>query len=103
MILKIFSLLSGHPLFAFFIQRASKVDPRKSISEKGKGLFSDNKDLGVRYMRLLLESLKKWAERFPQNSNKDPTKYKKAVTQLVSDKVTFPTDYSFYSSSSKDY
>jgi hypothetical protein len=30
------------------------VDPRKSLSEKGKTLFPDKKDIGAAFMRLLL-------------------------------------------------
>jgi len=33
-------------------------------------------------MRLLLESLKFWNERFPSNSQQQPTKFKKSFTDL---------------------
>ena len=42
------------------VETAAKIDPRKLVTEKGKSLFSANKELGNKFMRLLLESLKFW-------------------------------------------
>jgi hypothetical protein len=36
-------MLTGHPIFAYFIETAKKVDPKKSVSEKGKNLFPKSK------------------------------------------------------------
>lgn len=52
--LKILSALAPHKLYAFLEEQALNIDPKKSISEKGKGLFPQDKDIGNAYIRLIL-------------------------------------------------
>jgi hypothetical protein len=47
-------------------------------------------------MRLLLESLVTWGTRFPTNSKKEPTKFKKTLTKLQDEKVVLPKDFIYY-------
>jgi len=41
-------------------------------------------------MRLLLESIVFWGNKFPTNSKKEPTKFKKTLNRLVDEKVVLP-------------
>lgn len=47
-------------------------------------------------MRLLLEFIKFWSERFPNNSQQQPTKFKKSFNELEKEGVIFPSTYSIY-------
>ena len=46
-------------------------------------------------MRLLLESLVCWGEKYPQNSKKEPTRFKKALNHLVKENVLLPASHEF--------
>ena len=44
------------------------MDPKKSVSEKGKSLFPGDKDSGHNLMKCLIESFVFWGTMFPKNS-----------------------------------
>jgi hypothetical protein len=52
-------------------------------------------------MRILLESLVSWGTRFPTNSKKEPTKFRRTLTRLQDEKVVIPKDLVYYPASKK--
>lgn len=99
--LKIFGPFAQHPLYEYLEELALTVDPKKQVSEKGKSLFPADKQAGNNFMRLLLESLVSWGNRFPTNSKKEPTRFKKTLTRLQEEKVVLPKDFVYYSNPKK--
>lgn len=57
---KLMSVLSNHSLFDFLTMEANKTDLKKRLEEKGRKKFQDAPELGVQYMRILLECLVYW-------------------------------------------
>ena len=55
----------GSPLFQLMVKLGGEVDPQKKVPEKGKNLFPTDKNLGNRYVTLILECIVVWAERHP--------------------------------------
>jgi hypothetical protein len=51
---RLFSSLSKQPLYAYLEELALRVDPKKAIEEKGKGMFPSDKATGNNLMRLVL-------------------------------------------------
>ena len=94
--IKMFGTFSLHPLYAALEELAFTVDPKKNVTEKGKNLFPGDKQTGIDFMRLLLESLIAWGNKFPNNSKKEPTKFKKTLNKLQEDKVTLPMNLVYY-------
>ena len=41
--LKLFGPFANHPAYDYLVEMAFKVDPKKSMSDKGKTLFPTNK------------------------------------------------------------
>ncbi len=52
-------------------------------------------------MRLLLQSLVTWGTKFPTNSKKEPTRFKKTLTHLTDEKVTLPKEFVYYQQNQK--
>ena len=84
------SAMSTSKFFQIMVEFAKSVDPKKAVADKGRKLFKD-KELGNDFMRLVLESIFKWSERFPVTSSQAPTKLKKAYNELMKEGVVFPT------------
>ena len=59
-------------------------------------MFPTDKQTGNNLMRLLLESLVTWGTRFPTNSKKEPTKFRKTLMKLQEEKVVLPKDFLYY-------
>lgn len=53
--------------------------------------------MGNNFMRLLLESLVSWGTRFPTNSKKEPTRFRKTLIRLQDEKVVIPKELTYYS------
>ena len=51
---KIFGPFSRHPLYVHLEQIALKTDPKKSVEEKGKNYFPNDKKTGNDFLRLIL-------------------------------------------------
>lgn len=64
---KIFGPFSRHPLYNHLEQMALKTDPKKTVEEKGKNLFPGDKKTGNDFMRIILESMLAWGNRFGSN------------------------------------
>lgn len=89
------SLLSSSQLLQDMVKLAKEVDPQKKMTEKGVTLFSGNKEIGNRYITLILECLVVWAERFPRTKAGD-SKYALAYADLISKKVTLPKEFIYF-------
>jgi hypothetical protein len=48
-------------------------------------------------MRLILESIKVWGEKFSSNKKNEPSRYKLAYDELAREKVVMPEELRFYS------
>ena len=48
------------------------------------------------YLRLILECLKVWGEKFKNNKQGQPTKFIKFYNELVEAKVVLPTDFKYF-------
>lgn len=66
------------------------------MTEKGSKKFPGQPDLGKQYMRILLELLNFWGEKFAKGKNSDPTKFRKNLTELKSNSVTMPTGNEYF-------
>ena len=75
---------------------AKTVDPKKSINEKGKDMFKTDKEAGVKFMRILLEALSCWGQRFRKQQNQQPTRYFKILSELNDSKITLPEDFKYF-------
>lgn len=71
------SALSSSVLLQRMLDIGRTVDPSRPIEGKGLNYFPDPK-LGNHYIRLVLECIVKWGNRFPMNSNNQPTKFRQA-------------------------
>ena len=90
------SSLASSMLLKTMTKLATTVDPQKAMDLKGKKLMKDS-DLGNKFMRLLLENIVRWSERFPTSNNQTPTKFKLAYNELAKERVVLPSDFKFYS------
>ena len=90
---KLLSLLTGHPLFKFLYETAEQTDPRKAVGEKGGRLFGGEPETGKKFMRVLLELIRIWAERYGKSKSGEPTKLFKFYQQLSERGVVFPKEY----------
>ena len=52
--------------------------------------------MGNDYLRLILECLKVWGEKFKNNKQEQPTKFRKFYNELVETKVVLPTEFKFF-------
>ena len=93
----ILSVLSNHALFRYLVALAKSTDPELPINQKGKKLFPDPK-IGNDYIRLILESIRVWGERFSSNKKNESSRYKKAYDELLKIKIVMPKDLIFYDS-----
>lgn len=90
---KVFSLLSLNKTLDFLQTEARTIDPKKPIHEKGAKRFPNSPDIGKEYMRLMLELLQCWSEKFGKGKNSEPTKYKKNILDLKKEGVILPEEY----------
>lgn len=65
------------------------------MEQKGLQTFG-NPQLGNRYMRLILECLVKWGQKYPQTANKSPTKFKNSLDQLIYSNVVLPNKFNYF-------
>lgn len=79
---------------------AKTIDAKKSVEQKGRNFMRDP-DLGNKFMRLILESIQKWAERYPLTSSQTPSRFKLTYNELVEQGVVFPKTMEFYASNEK--
>ena len=91
------SCLSSSALLQSMIKMAKTIDPKKPVTEKGLTLFLD-KALGNRMMRLILECIVKWSEKYPTSnkSSDEPTRFRVAFNELVSEGVVLPKEFTFF-------
>lgn len=71
--------MASSQLLQDMLKLAKEVDPQKKMSDKGSSLFPGNKEIGNRYITLVLECLIVWSEKFPRTSTKQETKYALAL------------------------
>lgn len=89
-------MLSSHSLLKYLVAIAKSTDPYEAVEQKGKKLFKDQ-SLGKDYIRLILESIKVWGEKFSSNKKNQSSHFKKAYDELVQMGVSMPKEMKFYS------
>jgi hypothetical protein len=67
---KLFSLLMTSKMFKHLTYLCETVDPRKPMADKGKSFFTSDSAVGNDFIRLILELLKFWADRYPLTKNR---------------------------------
>jgi hypothetical protein len=75
---------------------AREVDPKKKMKEKGLNLFPGDKELGNRYITLILECIVKWSEKHPKTSTKAETKFRIGHNDLIDRGVVLPKEFIFF-------
>ena len=68
------------------------------MQDKGRRYFAGEGELGNNFVRINLETIKMLASKFPKGKNEDLTMFKKIYNKLLEEKVTFPSDFKFYTS-----
>lgn len=78
------------------LRLAREVDPKKRMSEKGLNLFPSDKELGNRYITLILECICKWSEKHPKTSSKSDTKFRIGYNELCDRQVVLPKEFIYF-------
>lgn len=92
--LRLIGLLSTHKtLLDFLANEAKTVDPKKNMNDKGLKKFPGSPELGREYMRVMLELLVYWGEKYAKAKTSDQqTKYKKILNELRDSGVVLPSN-----------
>lgn len=87
------SSLANSALLLQMCKLLRSVDPDKK--EKGRSYGSD-KVMGSKFMTLVSECIAKWAEKHPLTTNRTPSKFKVAYTELIADGVAMPKEFIYF-------
>lgn len=81
---KVIGIINSSQLIDLFEKYGLTVDPKKKIGDKGLKLFKNDKTntIGNKFMRILLEMLVYLAQLYANNSNNQPTKFKKTISRF---------------------
>jgi hypothetical protein len=77
------ALLSSSQFLDFLQKSIIMTDPKKSIEEKGRNLFTNDKEgYGNKYITLIINTIQYLSIKYPTNKKNEPTRFKKIQINL---------------------